>query len=623
MNPFVTDAKNDIKGLVAYAKEQATMYYNEGESEISDEKFDLIIEAIREVNPEEPILFQTGWGLETDDSFYPHSELVTGLDDNKFENREDEWFSEWQYAMAKYDGLTGVAYYRYGKLSKVLTRGDGESGKDITKMAISTEQIPLEIDNKSPLYWVRGELVMSYAVFEAGAANKLWKEDSHPRNVAAGAMNGSDEAKAKWVDFIVFETSSNKEDFHNRMMEAASQGFTICQFKQVMNKVEVGNFYESYVQCGDYPIDGVVVHVDVEDNRLKAKVKFPATQIEEMEVRLVEWRMKRTGKLTPRVHFRHPKFISGCWFRKATGNNAAWITNRGIGRNAIVRVQRANEVIPNILDETALFPVDEAVPTHCPECQSELKWHKSDLMCMNDECSAKKGEISYRIFSQAVPKGAGGSFIENVLDWIDLHYGDTSPKNVLQFTKDVYNGSISLSSVMNTEHKQSQLKETCRSLVEDEISIETILWIMNMRTWGSRKCNKYATELRSWFEQGMNSFEAINKMYEDYLPESRKSEWFTLFSFFHLHKVIPLKNEEPEPEVETPADAVIFGLTGKLNGYKKQEFADLVSGKAIWDDKQRTILVTDSERESAKMKKAKAEGVPVMTSAEFLKHIGV
>lgn len=623
MNPYLENAKNDVEFLIKFAKEQASQYYNVGESEISDEQFDQIIEAIREVKPTADILFQTGWGLETDDSFYPHSSLVTGLDDNKFETQVREWFAEWQISMAKYDGLTGVAYYRYGKLSKVLTRGDGEKGKDITAMAIATGDIPLQIDNDEPLFWVRGELVMSYAVFEAGAANSLWKADSHPRNIAAGAMNGSDAEKAKFVDFIVFETSSQSTSFHDRMMDAASLGFLICHFKQTMNKDEVGAFYEAYIQGGDYPIDGVVVHFDEADVRLKAKVKFPATQIEEMEVRMIEWRMRRTGKMAPRVHFRHPKFISGCWFRKATGNNAQWILDRGIGRGAVVRVQRANEVIPNILDEKAVTPADAELPTTCPECGSELEMYKSDLMCLNDDCGCKKGEISYRLFSQAVPKGAGSSFIEELLEWIDIHHGDTSLKSCIEFIGDVKAGVIPLQSVVSTEHKRNQLNETVRALTEDKITIEGVMWILNMRTWGNRKCTKYANKMRESLAETSSVMLAAKYCYREFLPETRESEWFALISFAIAFNVLEVEVKEEESTPEAPADAVIFGMTGKLEGYKKQELADKVAEKAVWNDKEMTILVTDSERESSKMKKAKAAGIPVMTSTEFLKHVGI
>ena len=615
-------SKTIIAGLVHRITSASNAYYNlKGKDtiKVSDIEFDLMVEELRDLDPSNPILFQTGWGAVAEDGFYPHSEVVTGLDDNKWENVDASYYYDLTCVMEKLDGLTFVAYYKERELSKVLTRGTGDSGRDITQAAIFAG-VPLRVP--FDLEWVRGEAVLSHATFEAGAQKDLWKEDTHPRNVAAGIMNSNDTERARFLDMVVFDVKFGNDDDDSFSLDQRLI-FISCCFKTV-HRLSCGvhsegamSYYSHRQKQGEWPIDGLVC---MRSDGYKSKLKFPASQIEEMEVKIVEARMRRTGKVSFRVWFKDPKFISGCWFRKATGNNYQWLLDRGIGQGSIVRVKRANEVIPNLLDEKAVKELPLVAPTHCPVCKGELTQYKSDLMCMNEECRCKKGEIGYRFFSRSAPKGVGGSFLEELLEWIDIHEGDCLIKECISFAKAFKSGEIISKQVFSTEYKQNQLEVLMENLFKEKISIASILSMLNMRSWGWTKCTKFG---KYFLDVAMDEKERIDAAatftYIEYLPASRESEWYDLVDYFR--ELIEL-NSTPDEVEEVPADLIRFGMTGKINTFQKSDYALKLMGRAVWDDKNMQILVTDSERESSKMQSAKEKGLEVVSSAEFLRRMG-
>lgn len=605
-----------IKELVASIQEASDKYYNSPwDTQLSDENFDKMVEELRKIDHSNPILHQVGWGAKTSDNFYPHRLPVVGLPDYKWENVDDSHYDGVDIMMDKLDGLTWVAYYFSGHLSKVLTRGDGKSGKDITAACIAAGVA--RTVNKN-IVSVRGEAVLSYANFEAGASHNLWKQDTHPRNVAAGIITSNDTERAKFIDLVVFDVVFDSDEMNNKLLKEKLE--LVRPFYKIVNyyagdakiNKESAEKWWDLRTITHYPLDGLVLFNEA--TKYKSKLKFPADEIVEMEVHSIEANVRRTGKVSFRVWFKNPCFVSGCWIRKATGNNLQWLLDRKIGQKSVVRVKRANEVIPNILDEMAVIPSELRYPKVCPHCNTPFVQYKSDLMCQNEECPTKVYEVSYRFFSNFAPKGMGSDMIEELLDWINLRSSD-SIQSCIQFAIDYKNGEITPAMVFNTEFRQGMLSKMMENLLTGDVFVTTILWVLNMRTWGEKKRNKYS---EIFYDIKYNEDHPEWTFRKEYLPESRHSEWNALYKFFEN------QIKEPKKEVEVPVsqDAIRFSMTGALNGMKKSDLAMKVIGKGVWDDKNPEILVTDSERESAKMKKAKEAGIEVISSSEFLSRLG-
>ena len=180
----------------------ASKYYN-GEPEISDNSFDLLVDKLRQMKPDSLIL-RTGGGFEVVDNKVKHKYVHIGsLDKAKtFEDIPEIFKNKTVYISPKLDGLSAVAYYYKGKLVRGVTRGDGEYGKDITDKLIKIMG-PNIIDNKFT-GGVRGELIINEDNWKL--LNEKYNNLISPRNTAAGIINRVDDIEdLQYIDLVVYK----------------------------------------------------------------------------------------------------------------------------------------------------------------------------------------------------------------------------------------------------------------------------------------------------------------------------------------------------------------------------------------------------------------------------------
>ncbi len=298
----------------------------------------------------------------------------------------------------KIDGLSLSLTYRKGELMRAATRGDGLVGEDVTRNARNVADIPERLAGKG---WpasieIRGEVYMSHEAFAAlnareGAAGR--KTFANPRNAAAGSLRQLDPAitASRPLGFFVHGWGAASEPFAETQWEAMTRlgdwGFVLTP--QLARHETVEGLLRAYDRIEaaradlGYDIDGVVYKVDRLDWQSRLGMvsraprwaiahKFPAEQAT-TRLNRIELQVGRTGTLTPVARL-EPVTVGGVVVSNATLHNEDEIARLDVRPGDLVRVQRAGDVIPQILSVVDADRPDRGppfeMPEYCPECGS-------------------------------------------------------------------------------------------------------------------------------------------------------------------------------------------------------------------------------------------------------------
>ncbi len=316
----------------------------------------------------------------------------------------------------KIDGLAVSLRYEDGYLVLGATRGDGTTGENITENLKTIRSIPLRI--KEPLSMeVRGEAFMPRKSFEALNEAKMERDEvpfANPRNAAAGSLRQLDPkiAAKRNLDIFVYAMTDTGEleiDSHSESLNLLDElGFKTNKERQTCETIDdVIAYIESWQTQRpelSYDIDGIVVKVDSFDQqaelgttakspRWAIAYKFPA---EEVVTKLVniELTVGRTGVITPTAIL-VPVQVAGTTVQRASLHNEDLIREKDIRIGDYVVVKKAGDIIPevvNVIEEKRTGEEQEfTMPTHCPECESELVRLEGEvaLRCINPSCPAQ------------------------------------------------------------------------------------------------------------------------------------------------------------------------------------------------------------------------------------------
>ncbi|MXO90463.1 NAD-dependent DNA ligase LigA [Pontixanthobacter aquaemixtae] len=296
----------------------------------------------------------------------------------------------------KIDGLSCSLRYEKGKLVRAATRGDGQVGEDVTANVAHIPDIPQNLPDGAPdIFEIRGEVYMAradFAALNAAQQEAQQKLFANPRNAAAGSLRQKDASvTAKrplkfwahgWGD--VSDVPGETQEAVVRQLEEwgipVSPYFTRCETLEEM----LAHYQTINAARPDLPyeIDGVVYKVDRLDwqRRLGFVTKFPRWAIarkfpaEQAETTLesIDIQVGRTGKLTP-VGRLAPVLVGGVTVTSVTLHNKDEIERLGVRPGDRVKVQRAGDVIPQVVENLTRDEKREAFtfPDHCPECDSE------------------------------------------------------------------------------------------------------------------------------------------------------------------------------------------------------------------------------------------------------------
>jgi DNA ligase (NAD+) len=296
----------------------------------------------------------------------------------------------------KFDGLSVEVVYEDGEYVRAATRGDGQVGEDVTENVRTIRSVPQRLRGDYPDFLaVRGEVYMPRAAFTAYNRERVESgEDpfANPRNAAAGTLRQLDPSITAQRPLAVFffgvlDASVNfdsHDEIHERLPE---WGLRVCSRAALVDDIEAAIDYRDEQLAArddlDYEIDGVVLKVNDGDAcdllgstsrapRWAFAYKFPARK-EETTVRDIVVQVGRTGRLTP-VALMDPVEVGGVTVTRASLHNPSLIEELGVGLGDRVRIKRAGDVIPDVVEVVEGNGDGHFdFPATCPVCGSQVE----------------------------------------------------------------------------------------------------------------------------------------------------------------------------------------------------------------------------------------------------------
>ena len=329
-----------------------------------------------------------------------------------FDRRIRDRIGEVRYsAEPKFDGFSVEVVYEGGAFDRAVTRGDGREGEDVSANVRTIGSVPLHLPDDAPDFLaVRGEVYMPRSGFQALNERRIERGDdpfANPRNAAAGTVRLLDpEAVAdRPLDvffYDVIDTSATLDSQIEAFDLLRELGFRVDDETTVVGDVEaVIDYRDRLADTRDeleYEIDGVVAKVVDFDARAQLgstarhprwafAYKFPARTGETTVERIVV-QVGRTGKLTP-VALLDPVDVQGVTISRATLHNAAQVRRLGVQAGATVRLERAGDVIPEVVEVIEGSDGDFTMPETCPVCDGHVMQEGEHHYCTNASCPAQ------------------------------------------------------------------------------------------------------------------------------------------------------------------------------------------------------------------------------------------
>jgi DNA ligase (NAD+) len=602
-------------------------------------------------------------------------------------------------AEPKIDGLSCSLRYEKGVLVLAATRGDGATGEDVTPNARTIRDIPTCLPAGAPdVFEVRGEVYMSKADFAALNTRLLDEAEdkerarqfANPRNAAAGSLRQKDAAvtASRPLRFYAHgwgEASALPADTQLGVMRAIeSWGLPIAQDIACCTTLEamLAHYRLIGARRADLPfdIDGVVYKVDRLDwQRRLGQVaraprwalahKFPAEKAETV-LEAIDIQVGRTGKLTPVARLR-PVGVGGVTVTNATLHNADEIARLGVRVGDRVLIQRAGDVIPQVLEN--LTPNEKrpayVFPDKCPECASDAVREEGevDIRCTGGLiCPAQRVErLRHFVSRHALDiEGLGITHIESFFRDGILQ----SPADVFTLTKEdllgrIRVGKVALEKLENSGQERQParwLEQSAGQLIaaidaKREPPLDRFLYALGIRHIGEVTARDLARRYRTWnaFQEMVKAAIAARADITRALGESdekfrkRRNDAAAaviettqvggevggaLCDFFeeaHNQQVltdVKRAGVKPAEVVWEPKQSSVSGktivFTGALESLSRDEAkaqAEALGAKAATEVSKKTDLVVAGPGAGSKLKKAETFGIPVIDEAEWFR----
>lgn len=398
-----------MKNYENIIKENAQRYYEDGTQNLSDRAFDALIDEVKKENPNSEVL-KTGWGYEVDKNGkvkhkYGHIGSLKKLHNFKEINSKFESLTKIDVS-AKLDGLSAVIYFNDGKITKAVTRGNGEYGVDITDKVVAVLGNN-KINDKTFTGAVRGELTMPVKEFEI--FKKSHPEAKNSRNSTAGLINGDEITEDyKYIKFVVYSIIADTDKNYNfdvySYFDIITAWFEV-NFSDVAPRklIYLNSDIEQELKklkdiwSEDWFIDGVVLS----DNTIRKKdsqvIQTSYAYKFEDEVAItkvidIDWNMSKNSEMIPVLQI-EPVELEGTTVKRVTAFNAKFVLDNNLGSGATILVCKRNQIIPYVMEviKPAKFP---DLPSICEYCGEYLLWDKNHvhICCFNKHCAQKENE---------------------------------------------------------------------------------------------------------------------------------------------------------------------------------------------------------------------------------------
>jgi len=562
-------------------------------------------------------------------------------------------------AELKFDGLAMSLRYEHGVLVQAATRGDGETGEDVTHNVRTIGQVPLRLPQGVPaVLEVRGEVYMARADFEAlnarqrermTAGAKGEKTFVNPRNAAAGAVRQLDSkiAAERPLSFFAYgvgeigpapEGPPRWTTHHDMLMQLKAWGFPVAEQTAVVEGAAgLVGFHQQIAALRDrlpYDIDGVVYKVDdlalqqqlgfvTREPRWAVAHKYPA-QEELTQVLAIDVQVGRTGKLTP-VAKLAPVFVGGVTVTNATLHNEDEARRKDVRVGDTVIVRRAGDVIPEVVSVVLEKRLHEAqlftMPRHCPVCGSDAEREEgeADYRCSGGLiCAAqRKQAVLHYAQRRAVDiEGLGDKLVDQLVDSGRVHT-----------LADLY--SLTLNDLAGMDRMAEKSAQNLLDALQTskQTTLPRFLFGLGIRHVGEATAKALARHFGQ-LQAIMDASEDALAQVDDVGPVVAHSI-HTFFAQPHNREVVQALRSAgvqwPEGEALAPTELPLAGLTVVLTGTlptmgrdEARDRLEALGAKVAGSVSKKTSYVVAGAEAGSKLDKAVALGIPVLDEAGLM-----
>ena len=653
------DVREEILTLRRQLEHANFLYYVKDAPEISDFEYDALMRRLEELeaahpeyaSPDSPTQHVGGYALNTF-AQVRHQVPLESLQDvfsfdelRAFGARMDGSLTQaHDYSVEpKIDGLSMSLEYENGVFVRGATRGDGITGEDVTENLRTLRNLPLKLDSAPAKLIVRGEVYMSHEVFAALNAERELLEQpllANPRNAAAGSVRQQDPkvAAARKLDIIIFNLQFDSDRTfatHTETLDyLASLGFPVVPYRRCETldaccaRIDwIGDNRESF----PFDIDGAVIKINdlVQRQYLGSTAKFPRWAVaykyppekKESCVRDIVVQVGRTGVLTPKAVI-EPVRLAGTTVTNATLHNQDFIDNLDLRIGDTVLVQKAGEIIPEILSVVHDKRPEGTVPFHmpdtCPECGAPVVRDPDGaaLRCTGAECPAQLSRnLAHFVSREAMNIDGLGSAI------IDLLIEEKMVSN----PADLYALDYAAFAKLPGQGKKSAANLKAAIEASKQNDLARLLCALGIRQVGSKAAKVLASTFGSLDALQHASLEDLTAV-----PDIGETTAQNILDYFASPqsqdlidrlRVAGVNFMSTNQVTDTRFAGKTFVLTGALSLFTREEATEKIEsfgGKAASSVSKKTTYVVAGENAGSKLRKAQELGVPVLSEQEFL-----
>ena len=655
----ITDLRNELH-------KHNYKYYVLNAPDISDEQFDLLMHTLEALEAKHPECFdpnsptqRVGSDVNSEFSQVEHRYPMLSLANTYNEQEVADFYNSIKKLLngeafeicceLKYDGLSISLLYENGKLIRAITRGDGVRGDDVTANVKTIKSIPLVLqgDDYPDVFEMRGEILMPWKVFEKLNKERELAEEplfANPRNAASGTLKSlksslvSKRSLDAYLYYMLGEELPSATHYGN-LEKAKTWGFKIGEgIKKVKTLQEIYDFIAYWdTERKNLPVatDGIVLKVNAieQQKQLGYTAKSPRWAIaykfkaerELTQLESVSYQIGRTGAVTPVANM-SPVQLAGTMVKRATLNNADFITSLDLHINDYVYVEKGGEIIPKIVGVDATKRSLNATPIRfidkCPECGTPLIRYEGEAAyyCPNEDgCSPQiKGKIEHFISRKAMNIDSLGP------ETIDEYYR----KGLITNIASLY--SLRLEDINDGGKRNKSAQKVIQAIEKSKtIPFERVLFALGIRFVGETSARLIARKFTSiemlksaTIEQLMQVDgvgEVIAQSIKAYFLNEKNVKIVSQLEAMGVQMAI--KEDETKPTSTLLQDLSIV-ISGVFTHHSRDEYKAIIEqhgGKNVGSISSKTsfILAGDNMGPS-KLQKAEKLGIKIVNEEEFL-----
>jgi DNA ligase (NAD+) len=659
------DPRDRMKDLAAQVLEHRRRYFVLDQPVLSDSEYDALERELRELeagHPEwaDPNSPTQRIGAAPLEAFRKarHRTPMLSLDNTYSEAELREWEIRVQKGLQgltprfaaelKVDGLSLSLVYEGGALVKAITRGDGETGEDVTENARTIADIPLTLPEGAPAELeVRGEVFLSRRRFEElnrERDQRLEPRFANPRNAAAGTLKQLDSriTAARRLSFLPWQVVG-APGHEAAMDQLARWGFNRMPAHAAGGFQDALAFIEAQREARlllPFDSDGMVLKVDdlAQQERLgftdrvprwAIAFKYPGLQATTTLLGIT-WQVSRAGKLTPVAELEAVE-VAGSTVRRATLHNADELERLGVRIGCRVFVEKGGEVIPKVVSVVpGSMPADApvaAVPARCPVCagpvgkdsDEEVAWR-----CQNPECPAKLTMRLQHLASRVALDidGLGEALVEQLVAGGRI----SQPWDLFKLLAEPDQGLAYLAGLERMGEKSAQ---NVMAALRGALTRPLARWIHAL---GIPMVGQRTAELLAEAYPGLAALWTAEEDRLMAVPEVGPKVAAAIRAFAQLHPDLPTRLTAlgVVPEAPQPVDrsqlplagqvAVVTGTLPSLGREEAEALLKLLGAKVTSAVSPKTTVLVAGDKAGTKLAKAEALGIPVRDEAWLLAH---